>query len=286
LGVFYFLIWDTRNVTGEILVKANLQLLIISILLWTSIHFIIPLFSASIFRGLSEQLSYHEAYDIHALRLPAKYLPGGIWHSIARIEGYHKHGIDKQHIALYLLIENISAAGITLLIGGAIVYFYIQNHNLLSILILGTVTSALILMVILPYIVDHNILQKNRRFSIGQYVIGLTIQILFWAVAGLSFYTFIKAVMEFNVDIDVDAIHIIGIYLVSWGIGFITLIAPQGLGVSEYIASQLLPHNMNTIVIISLLTGFRVVVLFGDILAWLLALLPFRKESLGKLTGN
>ena len=281
IGFILFVIWDRWEITGEIVSKSNLKLLLCSVLLWGTSHLIVPMFSVAIFRGLSASIRYKDAFYIHTSRLPAKYLPGGIWHSVARVEGYHGHGIDKRYIALYLLIENLSTAGVTLLVGGVIVSLFIEAQSWFTTIIPWVVIASLAVLLALPWVINHNMLPVGERMVMKRYWYGIVLLCLFWGVASLAFYSFIMA-MD-GADLTADLLQIMGIYLFSWGVGFIALIAPQGIGVSEYVASQLLPHGMDTLVVITLLAGFRGVVLIGDMLSWLLVLLLFRGGSVAKV---
>ena len=60
-----------------------------------------------------------------------------------------------------------------------------------------------------------------------------------------------------------------GVYLFSWGVGFIAIIAPQGIGVFELVASELMDGPIGFMGLAALIAGFRVVVLVADILVWL-----------------
>jgi hypothetical protein len=59
-----------------------------------------------------------------------------------------------------------------------------------------------------------------------------------------------------------------GIYLFSWGVGFLSIFAPQGLGVFELVASELLKGSIGFMGLAALIGGFRAVVLVADLVVW------------------
>lgn len=285
IGTFVTFAWSSRDSLWAILNNAALPLLLQSILLWILLHLFAPLFSTVIFRGLSEQINYSEAFLIHASRLPAKYLPGGIWHSVARIEGYHSSGAAPKSVMLYLLIENLLSAGITLSLGGVVVYHYFQGTTAFSAFIIPIILVALGVVIMTPLVICKKFLPKGQcSLFVHNYLLGVIISLTFWVGASWSFLCFIQAMPDS--DILASAPQIMGVYLFSWGIGFITLFAPQGIGVSEYISSLLLQHGVEATAMIVLLAGFRIVVLCADLITWIITLLLFLPNRLKNQTDD
>src|SRR5688572_8541315 len=81
-------IWQSRDELGKILLEGNWIFLVSAVILWMITHLLSPLVSVYIFQTCSINIRYTEALGIHCTRLPAKYLPGGIWHSVARANDY------------------------------------------------------------------------------------------------------------------------------------------------------------------------------------------------------
>ncbi len=55
-----------------------------------------------------------------------------------------------------------------------------------------------------------------------------------------------------------------GAYLFSWGLGFISIFAPQGIGVFEVVAADLMRGAGTLMSVAALLAGFRLVILAAD----------------------
>ena len=60
-----------------------------------------------------------------------------------------------------------------------------------------------------------------------------------------------------------------GIYLFSWGVGFLAVFAPQGIGVFEMVGSQLMQSPLGFVGFAALIGGFRLVILVADLLVWI-----------------
>ncbi len=260
-----YLTWDSREQAGAIIAQADMSMLLLSIMIWIGLYFVAPCFPVKIFASLSSKLSFRDAYYINASRLPAKYLPGGIWHSVARIEGYHGNGISARNIALYFLVENAGAACVTLLVGASVMLvsdnLSLVFHSLLEVVILVT----LICLLLMPIVINRYLL-KNANLSSSHYLFGMLVQFLYWIGASLSFFIYVSSMPSLEGSLSLT--DIMGVYLFSWGIGFIALFAPQGLGVSEYVASLLMPSALPPSAMITLLFGFRIVILVADLCTW------------------
>ena len=285
IGVFITFAWSSRDTLWTILNNAALPLLILSIVLWILLHFFTPLLATILFRGLAEQINYSDAFRIHAGRLPAKYLPGGIWHSVARVEGYHSSGVALKSVMLYLLIENLLSAGVTLSLGGVIVHHYYQGATIFSAAIVSIILVALGIVIVTPLVICKRFLPEGKcSLLIPNYILGISIALTFWVGASWSFLCFIQAMPDSSIV--ASDLQVMGVYLFSWGIGFITLFAPQGIGVSEYISSLLLQHGVEAGAMIVLLAGFRVVVLCADLITWAITLALFLPSRLKKRANN
>jgi hypothetical protein len=263
--------WNARETLVRIVLESKPLLLLAAVGLWMMVHFIGPVFTALIFRSCQQILSYRQAFLIHANRLPAKYLPGGIWHSVARAADYHGQGINGRPIAIYLLIENFMAAATTLAMGGFIVAGLSSAGEgwrwaagLLA--FFGVVTLLL-----LPWIVNRHLIQSQGGLALKLYCMGVICGIANWTIAGAAFALYLTSFPA--LELSTSLVEAAGIYIFAWGVGFITLFAPQGIGIAEFTSAQLLSatHSFGTLA--TLLAGFRVIVLCADLLAWALSLL-------------
>ena len=202
LGAIFLFAWSNRRTLINIVNNADLFYLMQSVFLWALLHSITPLFSSIMFKGLAEKLNYVDAFYIHASRLPAKYLPGGIWHSVARIEGYRDAGIAPKNVALYLLIENLQSAGVTLCLGGLIVFYYYQGIPILSSALISIILLSIGGLVATPYVISRRFSTRDLSIPfIKSYFVGVSVISMFWLGAGWSFLQFIQSLPESGISI-------------------------------------------------------------------------------------
>ena len=127
ISIVYFA-WSTREQIVNLAVNSHLTWIIACLLIWLLLHVLAPYFTAVVLAGFNSKLEYTKAFFIHASYLPAKYLPGGIWHSVGRSHSYYKNGISIRSISAYLLYENIVIASVTLVLGGIIVGIFSADY--------------------------------------------------------------------------------------------------------------------------------------------------------------
>ncbi len=263
--------WKNHYNISKLFLDAQINWLIISISLWILLHFISPIFTSKLLKNLSLKLNYKKALIIHITHLPAKYIPGGVWHSVARAGDYYRSGLSSRQVGSYLLIENIVVATVTLMLGGLIV-MHIDNIDAywLFITITCCVISTFVLL-ILPFILNKRLLTLNTTIHFIGYLSSISLMLIYWIVACLSFISYLKAFPDLGFNM--SEVEISGVYLFSWGIGFVTIFAPQGIGISEVVTTQLLQGSLSIESLIVIIAGFRIIVLIADLLTWLFSLI-------------
>ena len=192
-------------------------------------------------------------------RLPAKYLPGGIWHTVARGHDLLKKGLTKKQLSFLVFYENFWPVLITALLGGGGVLYY-HSDNLWGTTAALLLTTSLIVLLIL--IVMR---KKPWIFPLPTYLAISLISILFWLIAALSFVSYLVA---FNLA-SPNALYFFN-YLFSWLIGFLSFFSPQGIGVFELTMTQLTPFPVSTQEAMVIIAGFRLIVLVSDLSNWLI----------------
>ena len=267
LGFLVFFAWHSRDLLWDLFTGPKLFLMLISVALWFSLHFIFPLFTVLSLRGCQQDVHYLQMFIIHTNRLPAKYIPGGLWHAAARTADYHRlMEIAPRHIGAYLLLENGIIAAVTLAMGGFVVWGGTEEsalHTLVALL----ATGGIIVLIALPLLINRYILAPTgQTIQVKAYISSMVVVVFFWLLAATSFLFYLQSFPE--VAIGLSWLKIGGIYIFSWGVGFISIFAPQGIGVAELVSSYLMDSSMGVTSFAVFLAGFRIVILVGDIAAW------------------
>jgi len=112
--------WDSRELLVDVVRSANPLTLVAAVLVWMLMHALSPLFSMLIFRARNVPLSYKTSARIHIANLPARYIPGGIWHTVGRIAGFREMDINQRDISIFVFLENLLAVCVAFMIGGSL----------------------------------------------------------------------------------------------------------------------------------------------------------------------
>ena len=269
IAFLLYFAWHSRTLLAGQVQSSEFSWLILSTALWILSHFMSPVFTFMVLKGFSIPLAYNKAFNIHASRLPAKYLPGGIWHSAARASDYYRQGISVRNVGIYLLLENIVIAAITLLIGGSVVASIDGTGQTWATMAFICAVLGGVAIIISPIILNKYFLPDEISLNPLEYTKSIGVIAVYWLIVAGAFICFLQGFPDLNLK--VSSVEIGGIYIFSWAIGFITLFAPQGVGVTEFVASQLLEGGIATSSFIVLLAGFRLVILVADLLTWMIS---------------
>lgn len=266
LIVIAWLIWQSRASLGAMADESNWSMLLAAVLLWMLGNALGPAVSVRIFRSCGVQLAYLAAFHIHCNRLPAKYLPGGIWHSVGRANDYHLLGIGASQLAVYFIVENFLLVAVTLTLSAGVVAPLVA------------IPLVSMLLTWLPFLLGAGLLlfpvalrllsRQHWSLTAGAYLAGALLQGVYWCLIGLAFTAYISAFD--NLALAVSTLQTAAIYIFSWCLGYLALFAPQGIGVAEFISGNLLRAG-GAAELVALLVGFRVLVLVADLLSWGLA---------------
>jgi hypothetical protein len=267
IGFLLYFGWHSRALLINIVASATLPGLAAAVAFWLLMHLLSPLFATIVFRGSGFPLGYGKALNIHLVNLPARYIPGGVWHTFGRVVAFRNLGIDAGRISLFVVLENVVAAAVAFLLGGGLLFVYRGADHWGSIALLCAVVSGLLLL-ILPLLLRMRI--SGRRMgatTVKHYLGSIAVVALIWCVTSAAFVAFVASFEALPLQSRLP--ETAAAYLFSWGVGYIAIFAPQGVGVFELMAGELLRGSLPLGGVAVLLAGFRVVIFVADLLAWL-----------------
>ena len=240
--------------------------LLVACICWTTAQWVGPLATAAFTRILGVPLGYRELSLIYMLRLPAKYLPGGIWQSVARFTAYRDQNVRNADSLTILVAEHLIALGVSAALGAGLL-LHLENSASVDHIAAWILGGGLILL-ILPTI--WILRSRSGRARILAWM-GLVViaTVLFWCLAAGAFCAYWMALFGLH---DTDILRIASCYLLSWAAGFVAFFAPQGLGVFEWVAAHLLPSTQALSVTVTAVAGFRLVTIAGDLAAWIIGI--------------
>lgn len=255
-------IWHSQEIFLAVLKQAEIWPLLLAVLLWSSLHLLTPVFSWILLRDADSAIIYRVLLRIHAGRLPARYLPGGIWHTVSRVMDLHALGVGRQSLSRMVIAENFLPVAVALTFGGLFLNLAGNDHWLAAgATVIGTICLA----------GSYVFLGRWGKSTlppllVGRYMKLAGVTAAFWIIAATAFYSYWSAFPAARETVSV--LQVYGIYLLSWAAGFVSVFAPQGIGVFESVAGVFLHGAMTFSGAVVLVAGFRVAVLAADLLAY------------------
>jgi glycosyltransferase 2 family protein len=261
-----YLAWNTRVFLGDVIADANPHYLGLSMLFWIAAHLMSPVLGVVILGNEAVAPVYKIFFLVHARNLPARYLPGGIWHTVGRVADLRDRGFAPRRLAAFVFLENSVAATVTLGFGGAIVWCIGTSEQWQKISAICAI-GGLAGLVLSRVIVNRWIAGPQNPLRFLQYVKSIVVVTIFWAFATAAFISYMHAFPLTSQSLAPSQIG--GAYLLSWGFGFLAVFAPQGIGVFEVVLGALLSNVVPLAAMAVLATGFRLVVMCADLAVWL-----------------
>jgi len=267
VGFIAYYVWVSRDTIVRVFSSTDITFLIYSILAWTVLSFILPANLCFIIKSLGSHVSYKVAFYSHVNRLPARYIPGGIWHTVARFVDLKNYGVGPKDLSLYLFLENIAAVCLALIFGGIVVLQNGSQAQSYWVTVAAIGVSAGGGGLVFAYIFINRLISANQtKLLLSRYCVYLLAHSTYWFFATTSFVLYFYSFPD-NL-FDGHALQVAGYYLFSWGIGYLAFFAPQGIGVFEVVFAVLLNNSMEVGAIAVLVAGFRVIVLIADFTTW------------------
>ncbi len=257
--------WESRELLIDVVRSAKPLKLAMAVLVWMSMHALSPLFSMLIFRARNVPLSYETAARVHIANLPARYVPGGIWHTVGRIGSFRDLNISKRDISIFVFLENALSICVAFAIGGSLLAGIRGLDGWGQIAALSAVLGVVFLLAT-PYILSLRVIRGDDRFPTRDFVTISIVAAISWCVAATAFVIYLSAFP--GLMLQAAPLETAGAYLFSWGVGFISIFAPQGIGVFEVVAADLLRGAGTLISVAALLAGFRLIILAADAAVW------------------
>lgn len=206
-----------------------------------------------------------------------KYLPGNIFHFIGRNKIANAKGISILNITAITLVEIILQIIVVFLIGITLSsgYFYeiikiflTENQNLSYIVI-----PFFTILVVITLFFGYKFLRKKNtsvitiiKKCLPAMITTVIFYFFLFFIYGSIFFSFLS-LLEKNIDLNY-ALPVIGVYTVSWLIGFLIPGAPGGIGIREVILTGFLSQVASQDTIMAAAVINRVVSIVGDLLSF------------------
>lgn len=265
IGCLAWFAWTARDDLAALIAGTETAHLVLAAALWCLSHLLAPLFAVLVFGARGRSVGYVTAAKIHFEYLPARYVPGGIWHTVGRVAAFRKLGLDAVDLSTFVILENALALALAFTLGGAGIAATRGTDTWGLIGMLGFL-GGITLVIALPLLLRLKVFRVRTNLPAKLYIGVVALASLYWLIAAAAFIAYVGAYSALSAQL--SPLETGAAYLFSWGIGFLAVFAPQGIGVFEIAAAELIRGASSLVSVAALLAGFRLVVLVADVVMW------------------
>lgn len=197
-----------------------------------------------------------KSFVIYNITQLGKYIPGSIWQFVGKIGMYKSAGLNNQTVFNTILLETFwvvfSAFILGLLLIGLTQYQILLTliqkiPSFIFLALVGVASVLLLIPQIRPY--RKKLIEYWQRLLFTP--LSITTALLLWLALGFSFWI---TLLPFSSS-EVGLVYIIGLYALSYAVGFSVPFAPAGIGIRESVlVFGLMPFlDVNTSIILATL---------------------------------
>lgn len=256
--------FGARDAVENVVRHAQWSALIASVLLWSMLHLLSPVFTWIVLGSFGTKVGYREVLGIHINRLPARYLPGGVWHTVSRVVDLHQRGVSRSQLSAMVFLEIVLPVAVAITLGGAFLLSVRPDWRLPALCTSGGIA----MLAACPLLLRHRALLGQHRMAPAIYLRSIAVTVAFWLIAASAFACYWRGFS--GAEAGTPLAEIYGAYLLAWATGFVSIFAPQGLGVFESVAGVLLRGALPFGGAALLVAGFRAAILAADVIAYTL----------------
>lgn len=217
---------------------------------------------------LGHPVAMREPVLATARALPARYVPLGVTYAAARMALLRAAGVPLAPLAVTAGTEMALSASVALASGVCLLGAAGALPGGPAWTIAAAVAAAVAVTPVAGgRAVNHLLARRGARFAIAwpDYLRVLATAVAYWAWASCTFVLYLRA---FPAADELATIEIAGAFMVAWAVGFITVLAPQGLGVAELsLVAILATDDTAGVAMAAVFAGYRVMLMARDVLA-------------------
>ncbi len=217
---------------------------------------------------LGHPVAFRDTVLATARSLPARYVPLGVTYAASRIALLAAAGRPLAALTVTAGLEMIVSASVALAAGLALL-------GAVGALGIGPawIAAALIatMVAVSPLVGGRAVDRLLDRLGVGLvitrkgYLRVLAWSVAYWTWAAVTFTLYMRA---FPAADAVGSLEVAGAFMVAWAVGFLTVFAPQGIGVAELgLVALLASEDTGGIAVAAVFAGYRIVQAFRDGLA-------------------
>ena len=278
LAILAWATWSQRVAITSALTQVSAGKLALILLVTLPVYPLSALTWHQLVRGLGGKISYKEALGVWMLSNIARLLPGTIWQWIGRGYLAGQYGVTPLQASLSIAYE-ITLAVVTALVVGfsTLPLWPITIHLPWWIGLAGLLPLIFIWPTTLPKIVSiyqrirHQPNNNIPRLPFQSLLVGSVANLVQFFVSGLALWLLIGILAPQQPFSRILAYA--GMYALAWLLGYVTIIAPGGLGVADASLAGLIAAQTSTAIGSAVALIYRVLLLISELIITLVAII-------------
>ena len=229
-------------------------LLIAALALFVTQELSYALIWRGILRRLGSDLDLVSSERVYLSAEFVRYIPGNVWHVLARVLGAESRGVPKAIGLASMVIELATKITSAALVFALSLLFWPDVSGITRVIPrdiivgIGVVGVPLLLFGLQPRLLEAMLNRGLRLIQREPIKLGLRYRdillitgywALSWVVAGIGFYLLVRSLTDAPFTVAALALAI-GINAMGWDVGFLSFLTPSGLGFREVAIAGLL----------------------------------------------
>lgn len=216
-------------------------------------------------RSLGATVPFTASLRTTAAAGPTRYLPGSIWYAVSRGVALRQAGVSGRALTAVATLETLLVPVVGFALGAALLAA--TGTSVAGVPVGGLVVVSVALLAVASPPAVNAVL----RWRGGEDPLRLTwpahLRLLgwicvFWLWSAGVFALYVSA---FPSATDAGPVTLAGAYMLAWGVGWLAILAPQGVGVFEVTFAALVQDGSAVVGLAVLLTGYRAVIAVRDL---------------------
>lgn len=270
LAAITFYLWRHAGELEALLSRRVLLHCLVSALVLAALHPLIGVAAFQLQRSTGIALDLRVSLAVYMRRIPARYVPGGIWHAVSRYADMKfDAGVDAAALRRLFVLEMAAVATSGFLICASGLWTLPPQTPVWSFAALqgaaGLVVAA-----------AGMVLAWRKAWK--RVALGFVLYLVVWAGAASAFTVVAAAAGGAQTSCSAGAIG--SSYLVAASQGYVAIFAPQGWGVAETSFALLNPCGITPAGAIAAFLLFRLSGIFGDVLSYAVWTVLMRRKPL------
>jgi hypothetical protein len=268
LAVFAAAVVSQREVLARVVDDARPAVLAAALLASYGQLSLTSAFWRSGLASFGEPVPYRASLLATLTSLPARYLPGSVWYAVSRIARLQNEGAGRGALAAVAAVEMALVPVVGFALGALLLALTADEPAAsapllaVTVLLAGASTPPVVnrLIALLRRLRPSTTPPPRLDWPAHARLVAWTAAFWLWSSGVFTLYVLAFPALDAGSPVEVA-----GAYMVAWGVGWLALFAPQGVGVFEVTIAALVGGSTGVAGLAVLVAGYRALIAVRDL---------------------